>query len=257
MIKKISDRIWYLPQDVKSDRPVLGYILGDRFSFAVDAGASEAHVKLFYESLQHVGLPLPTFTGISHYHWDHSYGTAFVHGISLASDLCNKELEKEATWKWTLPAMEKRVEEKSDILFGFHSKLAEYGEHLDRIKVVPATISLSSSTVVDLGGIRVEIIYCGGTHSDDSMVFYVPDEKFLFLGDATGKELFSLDWDYDPKHPEELQNIISALPFNQKKLKQIIAVLDPLDFESCFFAHEDVPCTKKQLMDYLNANSKE
>ena len=40
MLKKISECIYYLPPDSETDRPVLGYIRGDRYSLMVDAGNS-------------------------------------------------------------------------------------------------------------------------------------------------------------------------------------------------------------------------
>ena len=35
---KVTDRVWYYPFDDAKDRPVLGYIRGNSFSVAVDAG---------------------------------------------------------------------------------------------------------------------------------------------------------------------------------------------------------------------------
>lgn len=93
----ISDHISYLEPDHRSDRPVLGYVRGSKLTFAVDAGASAAHVALFYSELKRCCLPLPNLTGISHYHWDHSYGAAYVNGLTLGSDKCNEMLKREAS----------------------------------------------------------------------------------------------------------------------------------------------------------------
>ncbi len=43
----ISDRIYYLPSEERTDRPVLGYIKGDKYSLVVDAGNSADHVQEF------------------------------------------------------------------------------------------------------------------------------------------------------------------------------------------------------------------
>ena len=53
---KITDRISYLPGEQRTDRPLLYYIRGDRYSVAVDAGNSRAHVELFYSALTAAGL---------------------------------------------------------------------------------------------------------------------------------------------------------------------------------------------------------
>lgn len=46
MLKRLSDRIWYYPMEEERDRPNLGYIRGDNWSLAVDAGHSEAAICL-------------------------------------------------------------------------------------------------------------------------------------------------------------------------------------------------------------------
>ena len=61
---RLTDRVWFLPHDEPTDRPVLGYIRGDRLSLAVDAGASPAHVADFYRALADEGLPLPDAEGL-------------------------------------------------------------------------------------------------------------------------------------------------------------------------------------------------
>ncbi len=44
----ISDRIWIMSFKEWRDRPNLGYIRGDKYSVAVDAGHSANHVEQFY-----------------------------------------------------------------------------------------------------------------------------------------------------------------------------------------------------------------
>ena len=53
---KLSDKIYYSEYEQERDRPALGYIKGDRFSIAVDAGHSDEHVKEFYDLLNKEGL---------------------------------------------------------------------------------------------------------------------------------------------------------------------------------------------------------
>lgn len=71
---RVTERIWYYPYEKERDRPILGYIKGDHYSVAVDAGHSETHTKEFYEALHNKGLPYPKFTILTHWHWDHTFG---------------------------------------------------------------------------------------------------------------------------------------------------------------------------------------
>ena len=82
---RTTDRVYYYPFDDTKDRPILGYIRGDEFSVAVDAGHSAEHVADFYAAIEEEGLPLPEVTVITHWHWDHTFGMHAVAGKTVAS----------------------------------------------------------------------------------------------------------------------------------------------------------------------------
>ena len=46
-LHQLTNRIWYTEHDSATDRPTLGYIMGDRRSVMLDAGNSGAHAELF------------------------------------------------------------------------------------------------------------------------------------------------------------------------------------------------------------------
>ncbi|WP_288327600.1 hypothetical protein [uncultured Clostridium sp.] len=61
-LKKLTERIYYTESDSKSDRPVLGYILGDKCSVMIDAGNSENHVKDYNYALEKNGFKRPKYS---------------------------------------------------------------------------------------------------------------------------------------------------------------------------------------------------
>lgn len=61
-LKQLTERVWFMPYEEERDRPNLGYIKGDNWALAVDAGHSEEHVNQFYALLEKEGLPLPDLT---------------------------------------------------------------------------------------------------------------------------------------------------------------------------------------------------
>ena len=47
---QLSERVYYSAYEEERDRPAIGYIRGERFSVAIDAGHSEEHLQEFYEA---------------------------------------------------------------------------------------------------------------------------------------------------------------------------------------------------------------
>ena len=91
-LKKLSEHIWYMPFEEERDRPNLGYIKGDKLSIAVDAGHSEAHIREFYALLRKEGLPLPSLTVITHWHWDHTFAMHAANGLTIANKTTNAHI---------------------------------------------------------------------------------------------------------------------------------------------------------------------
>lgn len=65
LLHRAAERIWLLPPEEERDRPVLGYVHGDRWSLQIDAGASPAHLALFHRVLAEQGPARPG-TGGAH-----------------------------------------------------------------------------------------------------------------------------------------------------------------------------------------------
>lgn len=65
--------------------------------------------------------------------------------------------------------------------------------------IAAPTITFSDRMSVDLGGQRVELIHVAPSHSDGSILVYLPDKKILFAGDVlfTGYHAFVGEADID------------------------------------------------------------
>ncbi|MBP5726944.1 MAG: MBL fold metallo-hydrolase, partial [Clostridia bacterium] len=92
-LKRLTEHIWYMPFEEERDRPNLGYIKGDHWSLAVDAGHSDVHVWEFYSLLEKENLPLPSLTVLTHWHWDHTFGMHAVQGLCLANERTDRYLD--------------------------------------------------------------------------------------------------------------------------------------------------------------------
>lgn len=173
---KLSDRVWYYPYESDRDRPNLGYIKGDHWSMAVDAGHSAAHTEEFYNALREEGLPLPSLTVVTHWHWDHTFGMHAVNGLCVANVKTNQYL---------LDFRNKLLRDGSEFFFDIHETIRR--EYCDNTPVVvkPADIVFEGELLLDAGNCPIRLFQAVSPHTDDATLVQVVDEKILFLGDAS------------------------------------------------------------------------
>ncbi len=197
MLKRLTERIWYYPMEEYRDRPNLGYIRGDNWSLAVDAGHSKAHIMEFYKALEGDDLPLPRLTVLTHWHWDHTFGMHAVNGLCLANERTNQYL---------IDIGRRLSEEGTAFFLDFDERIRnEYAG--DRPVIVkPADLVFHDSMMLDLGNCSVRIFQADAPHTDDSTFIEVPGEGVLFVGDATCGAL--PDWRKDPVLSKSLAETI-------------------------------------------------
>ena len=226
-LKKLSDRIWYSMFEEERDRPCLGYVKGDRWSLAVDAGHSAAHVKEFYKTLEKEGLPLPSVTAITHWHWDHAFGMHCISGLSAANTRTNGHLMEFAEMI--------RKEGVQKFLDLDPSILKEYPPG-EPVVIVPADIVFEENLCLDLGGVTAQLSTCTSPHTDDSTLIFIPEEKVLFVGDCICGEFPTWEKDAD-------------------KTRSLIETLKKFDADHILEGHWDV-LSKKELIDELEEEIK-
>ena len=194
MLQQLTDRVWYLPHDEASDRPVLTYIEGDQLSVAVDAGSSPAHVREFYTAISDKGLSIPEITILTHWHWDHSFGLCAVNGFAMASKKTAEKLKEVAQWAWTPEAMEERLRTGQDIPCCHEQICLEY-RRPEWIQVTLPDMTLEGEGTMDIGGVTVCCETCDSPHSRDTLI--VSADGCLIIGDAGYEDFYELDCQYD------------------------------------------------------------
>ena len=197
MLNKLTERIWVYPFEEERDRPNLSYIRGDRWSLAVDAGHSADHTGAFYRELEEAGLPLPSLTVLTHWHWDHTFGMHAVHGLTLANERTNRYLLDFRT----------RIEKEGTGFFldMDESIRREYGDGKP-VVITPADLVFSGEMLLDPGNCPVRIFQAEAPHTDDATLVEVPGEKVLILGDSTGGAW--PDWNMDQTLAEKLAETV-------------------------------------------------
>ena len=181
-LKRLTEHIWYMPFEEERDRPNLGYVKGENWSLAIDAGHSAAHVREFYALLEKENLPLPGLTVLTHWHWDHTFGMHAVNGLTLAGEKTNRYL---AEWK---DKIEKNGPEE---FLAIHESIRREYRTDSEVTVKKADMAFSGEVILEPGGCTVRVIQTEAPHTDDSVLVCVETDKTLFLGDSTCDDFFT------------------------------------------------------------------
>ena len=223
---KFNDRIFYLPHETHTDRPLLAYIKGDKLSLAIDAGNSADHVDEFYKSLEAENLKKPEVTIITHWHWDHTFGMHNINGLSIAHKKTNEFLKEEKN-KLRDSSYLDNIKKENIYL------AREYANNEDII-VTLSDIEFDKKLVINLGGIKAKIFHTKAPHSEDTVLIYIPEEKILFLGDSTSEDFFNNNY------------------MDINKLKSLIETIGKIECKTCILGHAE-PLNKNDLLDYLES----
>jgi len=232
MLIKLTDRIYYMPHNEETDRPVLGYIKGDKYSLMVDSGNSKKHAELFIEEISKLGLPYPQFVAITHSHWDHTYGLCGLNAMTIACSKTNEYLTNMSKWEWTDKAMQHRLENGEDIEFCDTIIRREYPDR-SKICVKTADIVFDERLKLNLGNISCSLMRLDSSHADDCAVIYIPEEKIIFIGDIISEDFH---------HGKPV--------YYKDKLDSLINELKTIDFEIALFGHME-QFTKNDLISWL------
>ncbi len=219
---RVTDRVWYSMYEEERDRPILGYVRGDRWSLAVDAGHSDAHTEEFYEALEKEGLPLPALTVLTHWHWDHTFGMHRIHGLSVANARTNQYLR----------SFRDRIgSEGEEVFLSLHESIRKEYAGGKPVIVVPADIEYEGELTVDPGHVPVRIFEAESPHTDDSTLVYIPQEKVLFVGDAVCGEFPTWKVDRD-------------------RMLKLIRTIEGIDAQYCLNGHWEAQ-TKDEVLQEM------
>ncbi|MFD5023005.1 MBL fold metallo-hydrolase [Paenibacillus sp. NPDC058367] len=232
-LKKINESIYYLENVRETDRPVLGYVVGENFSIMIDCGNSKSHFDAFITGLDDHNLSRPKYALITHWHWDHTFGMHAFEGETIVSSATNEVLKRLKAWKWDEESVIKRLGTKEEIEFAYNCMKKEY-DTFDKISVSTGSIIFEDSLTLDLGGITCQILKVGGPHEADSCVVYVKEAEVLFAGDAHSGDYYHGEGKIDPI-----------------KMKEYVEFLKNLSFTTYIPGH-DAPMSKEQIISVLS-----
>ena len=149
-----------------------------------------AHAALFLQELAQLQLAPLKYLVLTHWHWDHVFGTQTINLPTFAHVETKRIVSEMAHLDWSDRALDRRVEEGSEIAFCRDNMKKELPDRRGLV-IRPPEISFDSPIELDLGGVTCQIVPVGGDHDIGSTVVYVVEDKILFLGDCLSEDYYS------------------------------------------------------------------
>lgn len=232
-LKQLTSRIYYLPHNSETDRPILSAICGTNQTLIVDTGNSNEHATLFLSEIDQHQITNYHSVVLTHWHWDHSFGTNQMNLLTIAHEKTKMQLENIKEYEWSDNALDDRVKKGLENPFCSEMIKKEFGIHRN-ITITLPTVTFKENFEMDLGGIRCVIKHVGGDHSDDSSIIFVEHEKVLFLGDCLYPSIYTQQPQY------KIDNV-----------RHLLKNIEMFDAEIYILSHE-APLSKDDFMGYIN-----
>lgn len=231
MLEKVTERIYYMMNEDKRERPALGVVAGDKGSLIIDAGNSQKHALELKQALKKDNIPEVKYVVITHYHWDHSFGLAEWQVPSIGNISTHEKLEGYRRLSYDDISLEQAATDHYFTRDAIDCIKAEI-DHRDTFKPAGLDLIYSGELTIDLGGVTCQIRQVESTHTCDSTIVYVPEEKTVFLGDCA----------YG--HTSQGYNY-----YNKELMFPMFDMI--LSYEADYYvcSHESI-CTREEMLDY-------
>ena len=233
-LNKIGSHVYWLPPDSTTDRPVLGAVVGERATLLVDAGNSPAHAHLLLDEVAQRRLTPPQFLVLTHWHWDHVFGTSAITLPTFAHVETRRRVEEMANLDWSDTALDARVTSGQEIEFCRDMIKAELPDRRN-LTLHPPEIGFTDRVELDLGDLRAHLIHVGGDHAADSIIVYVPQDRVVFVSDCLSPDLY---------HRPPI--------YTTQRLFPLIDRLLACEADYYLFGHAPEPMPRSELAAYTN-----
>lgn len=183
MLNKLSDTIYYLPNQDDNERPTLGLVCGDQCSLIIDAGNSTQHAKDFLLEIDKLNVPPIKYLVITHAHWDHFLGMNEFEATVIVNSRTNELLKEWQSYRFDDNSLQKYV--KANQISAKCMEIIQANiPNRDSFKLNSPDVIFENTLTIDLGNKVCLIEKIRSTHTDDSTIIFIPDEKVIFLGDS-------------------------------------------------------------------------
>lgn len=183
MLNKLSNTIYYLSNQDNNERPTLGLVCGDSYSLIIDSGNSPRHAKDFLLEIEKLNVPPVKYVVITHAHWDHFLGMNEFDATVIVNSQTNEIIKEWQSFSYDDRSLKSYVNTNQMSAMCMNIVQTDMPNR-DSFKLKSPDVIFERTLTIDLGNKVCILEKIKSTHSEDSTVIYIPDEKVVFLGDC-------------------------------------------------------------------------
>jgi glyoxylase-like metal-dependent hydrolase (beta-lactamase superfamily II) len=173
---KISEHVYVIPDFKVGMVPNVGIVVGSRATLVIDPGMGLKNGQVVLREVQKVRQGPDLYIVNTHFHPEHTTGeVAFPPSAQVIRAAAQQQDVDEMGMQW--------VER-------FRQRSPEIADLLKEVTFRPPAEIFDKDKVLDLGGVRVRLIWLGPGHTRGDTVAFVEGDGVLFSGDLAMKNLF-------------------------------------------------------------------
>ena len=171
---KVSDHVYVIPDGNVGGVPNVGIIVGSKATLVVDTGLGLRNGQTVLREVGKVSTNADIYIVATHFHSEHTLG--------------------EPAFPASAKVYRSRAQQKDIDEFGiqpnFATRSAANAELMKDATFRRADELFDTEKILDLGGIRVRLLWYGGTHTNGDTLIFVEGDNVLFAGDVIMNQRF-------------------------------------------------------------------
>jgi len=165
---KVSDHVYVIPDGNVGGVPNVGIIVGNKTTLVVDTGLGPRNGQTVLREVGKVSTNADLYIVATHFHSEHTLG--------------------ESAFPASAKVFRSKAEQQDIDEFGvqpnFATRSAANAELMKDAVFRRADEIFDTERTLDLGGVRVRLLWYGGTHTNGDTLIFVEGDNVLFAGDV-------------------------------------------------------------------------
>ena len=173
---KISAHVWEIPDEHVGAVPNVGIIVGKHATLVIDTGLGPRNAETILREVAKVGQRKELYLVTTHFHPEHAGGSSAFppHRKFVLSRIQQQDLDELG------PGMMENFSRISPL----------HAELLKDVHFRKADIPFDREYTLHLGGVDVDLLSLGGTHTRGDTIAFVRQDRVLFAGDIVMNRAF-------------------------------------------------------------------